>query len=241
MERKKRKKERKRIDGCGELLKLVFAFNKVPRRTRSALRIGLEIRYFQLSKLGLVIRINPRRNEPRVFADQWTVNFSHSFAPFHNRFVNWSAAVLPPPPPLFRPRLCKNRAQGMRWFTVVETLGEDDRPWWSIREFPLTRGKSTTSQGSNESMIYSCNSTCPLAILALPIPSFLRIRRKRWLKRKKKEKNNKREKQHWPSRERRRGSIDRSILAEDLSINILQVFSDFFFSSFQSVFFRFAQ
>lgn len=116
MERKKRKKERKRIDGCGELLKLVFAFNKVPRRTRSALRIGLEIRYFQLSKLGLVIRINPRRNEPRVFADQWTVNFSHSFAPFHNRFVNWSAAVLPPPP-LFRPRLCKNRAQGMRWFT----------------------------------------------------------------------------------------------------------------------------
>ena len=67
---KKRKKERKRIDGCGELLKLVFAFNKVPRRTGSALRIGLEIRYFQLSKLGLVIRINPRRNEPRQFADQ---------------------------------------------------------------------------------------------------------------------------------------------------------------------------
>lgn len=44
---------------------------------------------------------------------------------------------------------------GMRWFTVETIDGEDDRPW-SIREFPLTRAKSTTSQGSDEQpVIYS--------------------------------------------------------------------------------------
>ena len=91
--------------------------------------------------------------------------------------------------------------------------------------------KSTTSQGSNESVIYSTyvSNVCVL-------PSFLRIRRKRWLKKRKKKRKGK--KQHWPSRQRRRGSIDllRRITLDKHLARILGFLFFFFFFSFPPLF-----